>query len=431
MTICVHGLGYVGLATAAHFANHGHSVVGFDTDDAVLARLRRGEPATGEAELEAYVEQALSDGLTVSDEPVPADYHLVCVPTPYDRGRGAADLRYVEAAARNVATQLREGDTVVLESTVPPGTTRGRFAGPLEEAGFDPGRDVELGYTPETILPGNTVTELRTNDRIVGGVDRRSTESITELYRPVTTGKVYPAPDTTTAEFVKLAQNAARDVEIAYANTLALVADDYGVDVRSAIALANNHPRVDILDPGPGVGGHCLPVDPLFLGRRSGETDLLDCARRINDRMPDHVVERLDDALGGLDGATVALLGLSYKGNVADTRNSPGLAILRRLTGEVAPVRSSEVAVRTDGSHPDVDVRVHDPRVTDAPVELRSLKDAVDGADAVVLAAGHDEFAGLDPDPVGELLARRLVVDPIGLLDRDRWTNNGFEVVGL
>jgi UDP-N-acetyl-D-mannosaminuronic acid dehydrogenase len=147
--------------------------------------------------------------------------------------------------------------------------------------------------------------------------------------------------------------------------------------------------------------------------------------------MPDHVVERLSDALDGLDGATVALLGLSYKGNVSDTRNSPGLAILRRLTGEVAPVRSSEVAVRTDGSHPDVDVRAHDPRVTDAVVELRPLEAAVEGADAAVLAAGHDEFTRLDPARVGALMGRRLVVDPIGLLDGPRWTEHGFELVGL
>jgi UDP-N-acetyl-D-mannosaminuronic acid dehydrogenase len=426
MRICVHGLGYIGLATAALFANNGHDVTGFDVDEALVARLQRGDPDVGEPELGAYVGRALSGSLEVRNRPAPADYHVVCVPTPYDSNEAEADLSYVDRAARNIVPELESGDTIVLESTVPPGTTTGRFSAILSESGFEPGEDVGLGYTPETVLPGNTVEELRTNDRLVSGVDGDSVAAIRALYGPVTTGTIHVAPDPTTAEFVKLAQNAARDVQIAYANTLALVADDYDVDVRSAIALANNHPRVDILNPGPGVGGHCLPVDPLFLGRDSDETDLIDCAREVNDRMPRYVTGLLEDALGTLRGRTIAVLGVTYKANIDDTRNSPGLAIARELDGF-----TTSPPLVGDGGRSDLEIRLHDPRASDPTLDLVPLETAIADADAMVIAAGHDEFTSLDPASVAREMAGRIVVDPVDAVDAARWRRRGFEVVGL
>jgi UDP-N-acetyl-D-mannosaminuronic acid dehydrogenase len=426
MSVCVHGLGYVGLATAALFANGGHDVTGFDTDAETVTALQDGAPATGEPALDTFVEQALDTTLTARDTPVPADYHIVCVPTPYDYDRGRADLTYVEAAGDNVAAELRPGDTVILQSTVPPGTTAGTFSQTLSASGTIPGRDVSLAYTPETILPGNTVEELRTNDRIVGGIDDISTDRVCSLYAPLVDGTVYESPDPTTAEFVKLAQNAARDVEIAYANTLARVAADYDINVRTAIELANNHPRVDILDPGPGVGGHCLPVDPLFLGRWSDQTELLEQARTVNDSMPQYVVARLEAALGSLEETTIAVLGVAYKGNVADIRHSPGLEIARRLAGE-----TTDPPPLTDGGHHSIDVRIHDPHVSDSILRCEPLETAVDGADALVLTTRHDEFTTLDPGSVGAQMTQRVAVDPTGLLNRARWRRHGFDVVGL
>jgi len=426
MSICVHGLGYIGLATASLFANNGHDVTGFDVDDELIDQLRDGEPTINEAEMETYVTQALSNGLTVSGAAVRADYHLVCVPTPYDHETEQAVLSYVEQAGQNIADKLRPNDTVVLESTVPPGTTTGLFAQTLGQSGHTPGQDFQLGYTPETVMPGNTVTELQTNDRIVGGIDRESTESITALYDRATDGTIYEAPDPTTAEFVKLAQNAARDVEIAYANTLALLANDYDIEPREAIDLANTHRRVDILDPGPGVGGHCLPVDPLFFSRRSNAADLIDCARAVNDRMSEYVIETLTETLGTLTNATVAVFGVAYKGNVSDTRNSPGLAIANSLDRVTMP--QSPVA---DGGSVNTQVRIHDPHVDESTVELRSLDEAVTDADAIVIAAGHDEFKRLDPEHIGQQLARKVVVDSVDVLDHNQWTKHGFEVVGL
>lgn len=426
MTICIHGLGYIGLATGALFANNGHEVVGYDTDRALREELRRGELDVQETELAEYVERALADGLDVRDTPVSADYHLICVPTPYDHADDRADLSHVEAVSSNVASALRPADVVVLESTVPPGATRSVVGPILAESGLEPGEDIGLAYAPETILPGNTVVELRTNDRVVGGVTPGSTRAVRGLYDPVTEGTVYEAPNATTAEFVKLVQNAFRDVNIAFANEVALLANDYGIDARESIRLANNHPRVDVLDPGPGVGGHCIPVDPLFLGQASDETALVDCARRVNDRMPAHVVDRLTDELGTLADTAVAILGIAYKGNVSDTRNSPGLAIARQV--EAATVEPSPVA---DGGWGGTEVRLTDPHVIDHAADLVPLTTALDGADAAVVAAAHDEFAALDPDHVGELLAQRVVVDTLDVLDAAQWTDHGFRVLDL
>jgi UDP-N-acetyl-D-mannosaminuronic acid dehydrogenase len=335
-TLCVHGIGYIGLATAALFANAGHEVVGFDVDERTIERLRDRNPRTTEEDLRAFVLDALDAGFTPSDEPTAADVHMICVPTPFDTDIGKADLSYVEAVGETIAPLLRPGDLVVLESTVPPGTTAD-VLGPILEAGsgLTAGTDFRLAHCPETVLPGNIVHELVHNDRIVGGVDASSTDAAIALYDPVVEGTIHRAPDATTAEFVKLAQNASRDVQIAFANELSKVARDYGIDGRDAIALANVHPRVSILQPGPGVGGHCIPVDPLFLGHGSDSLDVMRAARRVNDSMPAYVVELLRERLGALKGHTVAVLGIAYKGNVDDARNSPGVQLVAALHGEL------------------------------------------------------------------------------------------------
>lgn len=426
MTVCVHGLGYIGLSTAAMFANNDHEVVGYDTDSALRARLRSGEFSTTEPSLSRYVERALSDGLSVRDVPVEADYHVVCVPTPFDREAGEADLQYVDQVGRTVAELVRPGDVVVLESTVPPGTTAGRLAPVLERSGLEPGEDFGLAYTPETVLPGNTVHELRTNDRIVGGVNCASRTAVADLFEPLTTGTVHRAPDATTAEFAKLVQNAFRYVNIAYANVLALMADDYGVNVRDSIDLANNHPRVDILSPGPGVGGHCLPVDPLFLRSGSDRTALVDSAKAANDRMPAYVADRLASAIDGVTGSTVAILGIAYKGNVADTRNSPGLAVARELR---SPTRVRRQVA--DGGGKAVEIRLTDPRASVDDHDLVPLSVALTGADAAVVTADHDEYAELDPEVVEPAMEGDTVLDTLDVLDTDRWADAGLDIVGI
>ncbi len=423
MKLCVHGLGYVGLATAALFANNGHDVEGYDTDSTVTSSLRRGDVSVSEPDLEAYVHSALDGGLSISDEVVPADAHFICVPTPYDDG---ADLTYVEEAATAISEVLRQGDTVVVESTVPPETTVNTVAPTLEGSGLERSSDFHLAYTPETILPGNTVPELKENDRIIGGVDAESTRTVYELYSSVPTGEIHRAPDSTTAEFIKLSQNAFRDVNIGFANELALVADEYDVDVRDAIELANTHPRVDVLDPGPGVGGHCLPVDPLFLTGASKQTAIIEAARAVNDGMGGHIVRKLREELGPLAGRRIAILGVAYKGNVSEIRNSPGLAVAHAL--RAAEMETKQIA---DGGSNTVSVRLSDPQVDDPLLELYPLERALTGADAAIVAAGHDEFKLLDPSRVSDLLHTDVVFDAVDVLDRETWTDHGFTVLDV
>jgi UDP-N-acetyl-D-mannosaminuronic acid dehydrogenase len=423
-TVCVHGLGYVGLPTAAMLANYDHEVSGYDVDDDLRAALRGGDVHLEEPGLRAFVTQALeSDHLEITDDVVPAKYQMICVPTPFDESTKSADLDYVREAGRALTPHLRPGDTVVLESTVPPGTTVEELAPILERSGLAAGEDFALVHCPETVLPGNIITELRENDRVVAGVNGVSAESAVRLYESFVSGEIRTATDPTVAEFVKLVQNTYRDVNVALANEIARLAADYGIDSREAIDLANGHPRVDILQPGPGVGGHCLPVDPWFLGADSDELDLIATAREVNDGMAGFVIDVLDSALGGLDGATVAVMGAAYKGNVSDTRMSPGLRLARRL-GEQA---STEVAV-DGGVAPEV--RVHDPHVPDLDPDLDTadLGPALDGADAAVFATDHDEYAALDPGRVAALLDGDVVVDTRGFLDAGAWRDAGLTV---
>lgn len=419
--ICVHGLGYVGLPTAAMLANHDHEVIGYDTSEKLIDELDRGEVQLQEPGLRAFVGQALQSGnLLPSSEPAPADYHLICVPTPLNEDN-EADLRCVRDAGANVAGLLSEGDTVILESTVPPDTTDGILRPLLERDGLTVGENVSLAYSPETVLPGNTIHELKHNDRIVGGAGGTAVEPAVNLYDSFVAGEI-TTTSATTAEFAKLMQNTFRDVNIAFANEIARLCDEHGVDSREAIDLANSHPRVDVLQPGPGVGGHCLPTDPHFLLRESDGTSLIEAARRINDSMATHVIHLLEDLIGDLDGSRIAVLGVAYKGNVADVRGSPGLRIVSELL--------------SNGS--DTDVAIADPHVgrqteilnhNGQTFPIRSIEEAVSDADAAVIATDHDEFADLNPEDLRALLRRPAIVDTKGVLDPDRWRSEGFEVV--
>ncbi|EJN57814.1 nucleotide sugar dehydrogenase [Halogranum rubrum] len=435
MKICVHGIGYIGLATAALFANAGHDVVGYDPNERLVSELRSGNPRTTEEELRTFVLDALDNGFEPADEPVEADCHLVCVPTPYDEESQMADLAYVEAAGRTVAEYLRPGDLVILESTVPPGTTEGAFASVLETSGLTAGEDFALAHCPEMVLPGNITYEIVHNDRIIGGIDTASTDRAVALYEPLVEGAIHRAPDATTAEFVKLTQNAYRDVNIAFANELARVAHDYGIRSRDAIALANVHPRVDVLQPGPGVGGHCLPIDPWFLGQSSDSLDIIESARRINEGMVDFVAELLEGEVGPLAGTSVAVLGVAYKGNVDDSRHSPGLRFADLLRAVPAAAGTEAEATATDGGQTGhdtgVDVRLHDPYVDDhdGSLGLVGLKDALRDADAVVVTAAHDAYRDLNPKMVRELVSRPLVVDTLSCLDANAWRDAGFDYV--
>jgi UDP-N-acetyl-D-mannosaminuronic acid dehydrogenase len=408
--VSVHGLGYVGLPTAVLFASSGYDVCGVDVDEALVERIRSGRTPGLEATLADRVARALDEGtLTLSTTPVEAAHHVVCVPTPLTE-TGDPDFSYLDTASGAVSKVLRTGDVVVVESTVPPGTTAGRVREAVESSNLVAGEEISLAYCPETALPGRMLAEIRGNDRVIGGVTEASTAAAAALYEPAITGEIHRCPDPTTAEFVKLLQNTHRMTNVALANEFAKLADSYGVDSRDAIALANNHPRVDILDPGLGVGGHCLPIDPLFLLQATDGGSLIERALAVNDSMVGFVADGLLDRLDGIERPAVAILGVSYKANVTDTRESPGLALAERL--------------RDRG----VSVRLHDPCVTEGSLDLVPLGDALADADAAVLATDHDAYANLDPRAVRERMRGRLLVDCRGLLDPAEWERHGLSV---
>ncbi|MGM0591283.1 MAG: nucleotide sugar dehydrogenase [Halobacteriota archaeon] len=413
--VCVHGLGYIGLPTAAVLADSGHRVVGFDTDEAVRASLASGESPIDEPGLDALVARTVADGsLTVADHVPAAEYHVICVPTPFDDERREADLGYVRAAAANAGQTLRRGDVVVLESTVPPGTTTGPLTDELRRAsGLTPCEEFSVVHCPETVLPGRMLEELRANDRVIGGIDADSTSAARSLYADFVDGDIVETAGPTAAEFVKLVQNTYRDVNVALANEIAKLAGDYGVDTREAIDVANRHPRVDILQPGPGVGGHCLPVDPWFLGHDSERLDLVARARAVNDGMGQYLTELLEAEVGRLDGRRVAVLGVAYKGNVGDTRGSPGLALARALQSAGATVSLS------------------DPHVDDQALALEPVEAATADADALVFAAAHDAFAALDPAPLADRMRGTAVLDACNVVEKDRMTEAGFTVLTI
>jgi UDP-N-acetyl-D-mannosaminuronic acid dehydrogenase len=405
-------------------ANYDHHVYGYDVDSNIRASLRDGEIHIDEPGLRAFVTQALESGqLEITDEIVAAKYHIICVPTPFDEESKTPDLTYITDVGQSLAPELRPGDTVILESTVPPGTTVGELQPRLESHELTAGDDFALAHCPETVLPGNIITELRENNRIIGGVNGVSTESAVRLYESFVSGEIRTTSDPTVAEFVKLIQNTFRDVNIALANEIARLAHDYDIESREVISLANEHPRVEILQPGPGVGGHCLPIDPWFLGADSEELKMISTAREVNESMSTFVIDMLRSELDCRTDLKIAILGVAYKSNVSDTRMSPGLKLAR----ELGQTETTEI-LADGGSDNAVEIALHDPHVSDPTIHLHDLEAATDDADAIVVTTAHDEYDSLDPVVMKERLAGNLVIDTKNCLTRTDWRDAGFVV---
>jgi UDP-N-acetyl-D-mannosaminuronic acid dehydrogenase len=387
---------------------HGHEVVGMDVRRDVVEGLREGRIPVREPDLVAIVRDALRTGnLALTHSPVPADAFLICVPTPAKSG--AADLSYVRKATESVVPVLKKNNLVVVESTVPPGTTGNVIRPILEGSGLQAADDFHLAYCPERVMPSRILPELVENDRVIGGIDPASAERAKALYTSFVTGEIFTT-DCITAEFVKLAENAYRDVNLAFANELALMAERLGVDVWRAIELVNRHPRVHVLRPGPGVGGHCVPVDPWFLVEATGLGQLIPKAREVNDAMPSHIVDLVLRNLEGIEAPRVAAWGVAYKGNVADIRGSPGIAVIDGLQ---------------EGG---VEVSAYDPHVAHDDYPLVSLEESVRHADCVLVLTDHREFSFIDPVPVAKEVRRRLLIDVRACLNYEHWREAGFEV---
>jgi UDP-N-acetyl-D-mannosaminuronic acid dehydrogenase len=425
--ICVFGLGYIGLPTAATFAASGVKVVGVDINPNVIATLRKGDIHIHEPGLQTLVDSALRSGnLSVSEQPESSDVYLIAVPTPFYKDKSGkfegrtykmADMRAVRAAAESIVPLLRKGNLVVLESTSPPRTTLDVVAPILARSGLQAGVDFHLAYSPERVLPGQILRELVENARVIGGITPESAKAGADLYSIFVKGEIVQT-DATTAEMVKVMENTYRDVNIAVANEFARLADKFGVDVWEAINLANRHPRVKILNPGPGVGGHCISVDPWFFVETAPDlTRLIYAAREVNDAQPHFVVDLVKRATGGLNGKLVTALGLAYKPDVDDLRESPAVEIVSLLQKEGAQVNAWEPF------KPDAEI---------SGVHLASsLELALKDSDAILLLVRHTQFVGLRPFDIVSRTKARIVIDTVNAWNVKDWEGAGFRVTQL
>lgn len=392
--LAVIGLGYIGLPTAAVFADAGLEVVGVDVNPAAVESINAGQPHIVEPNLDRLLQSVVAKkSLRASLKAEQADAFIVAVPTPF-KGDHEPDLKYIEAAARDIASSLRTGDLVILESTSPVGATEKMAAWLAEERPdltfpqqVGEASDIRIAHCPERVLPGRILIEVIENDRVVGGMTRRCAERAADLYKMVIRGHCH-ITEARTAEMAKLTENAFRDVNIAFANELSLICDRMEINVWELIKMANLHPRVNILQPGPGVGGHCIAVDPWFIvDSAPDEARLIRTAREVNDGKPDWVIGKVLDAVTECGGhPTIACLGLAFKPNVDDLRESPALAITKKLgvlgTGKVLAVEPHINALPAD--------------LTDADVALASLDEAIAAADIVLLLVDHAQFLKVD-----------------------------------
>ncbi|HYT94636.1 MAG TPA: nucleotide sugar dehydrogenase [Gemmataceae bacterium] len=414
--VCVVGLGYVGLPTASLLANAGFYVLGVDVDRGVVEMLRSGQTRLEEAGLKTLVSAAVNSGnLVTATAPAPSDNFIICVPTPVTPSKGA-DLAAVESATRAILPVLRPGNLVILESTSPVGTTRNVVGRILRESGLEPGRDFDLCYCPERVLPGNTVNELMNNDRVIGGYSPQSAQHAREMYERFCHGKI-TLTDDRTAEMCKLMENTYRDVNIALANVFARIAEDVGINIWEAIDFANLHPRVKILKPGPGVGGHCIPVDPWYLVQAYPEhTALLRQARKVNDTQAERLLGLLA-AKGLQSGDKLAILGAAYKADIDDPRESP-----TGLLATAAVQRGLQVAV-------------HDPLVragTHHGLQVSNdLSGCLKGAAAAALLVEHRAYRGLSAKFFAEHMTGRLIADARNWLNHASLRRAGFTVAVL
>ncbi len=405
MKICVLGLGYIGLPTALLFAASGSDVVGVDVKQSVVNTLNQGTVPFEEPGICELFARA-RDRFVAKTEPEEADVFLIAVPTPLDSGTKVSDLTFVKKAAGMIAPYLRKGNHVILESTVPPGTSERVIIPRLEKGGLSVGEFL-YAHCPERAIPGSTLQEMVNNSRVIGGYDRESTERTIALYRSFVRGTIYQT-DTKTAEFVKLMENTCRDVSIALANEFAQLSEECGINVWEAINLANKHPRVSILNPGPGVGGHCIAIDPWFLTENSTRCKMISMAREVNDSMPNYVLHVIRGLMHGIRDVNVTVFGVSYKGNVDDTRESPAIKFIKLAENE------------------GYTVRCFDPHVKQFHYPLFDLDEAVRDSDCIVVLADHDYFRTLDPASAS--MRTKNVVDTRNILPHEKWVNEGFAV---
>lgn len=410
--VCVIGLGYIGLPTAALLADKGYYVHGVDVNKKAVELINSGEVHIYEPSLDELVKRVVQQGrLKAALTPETSNVFILAVPTPF-KENNKPDLSYVEKATKSIIPYLKKGDIVILESTSPVGTTE-KIANWILEERTDLSVDetqenqIYISHCPERVLPGQILKELIENDRIVGGINKISTYKTVEFYKTFVTGKILET-NAKTAELSKLTENSFRDVNIAFANELSMICDHLNIDVWELITLANHHPRVNILQPGPGVGGHCIAVDPWFIVDAAPEqAKLIHTARIVNDSKPVNVLEKINQAINSFIDPTICILGLSFKANIDDLRESPAVEIVQQLSG----IYKGKIYVS-------------EPHIDELPKQLKStsnitLKDsfnAIIESNIVVLLVDHDYFKQIDK----EVLKNKYIIDTRGIFSNEK-----------
>ncbi|MCQ9282034.1 nucleotide sugar dehydrogenase [Priestia aryabhattai] len=415
--LCVVGLGYIGLPTAVMFANHGLYVHGVDVNEKAVELIKNKQLHIEENGLQERLESAVDNGhFTVGTTAEEADIFIIAVPSPINEDK-TANLNYVREATKSIVPYVRKGNLVILESTVPPRTVEDVMLPVLKETGLELGSELFVSHSPERVIPGKVFEELVNNDRIVGGINEESSRLTVELYKTFVKGNIH-VTDATTAEMVKVIENTYRDVNIAFANELAKISEKIGVNAWEAIKLANYHPRVNIHLPGPGVGGHCIAVDPWFLTELQPElAKIISLSRQTNDSMPEYTALKTKSLLDekGIQHGRVAVLGLAFKGNIDDMRESPSTDVLHHL------------------EKLGVDYTAFDPHIKENKIErqTQSLDEAVAHADVILILTDHNEFKELLPSAVENHMRTKIIFDTKNCIQRNQWKAAGFDVVLL
>lgn len=415
--ICVLGLGYIGLPTALLFATNNNNVIGIDINPKIINSLKKGKIHFEEKGLQELLDKALEiNSFKVYNEMRSAEVYIVCVPTPLNKKFHMAELKYVEMACNMILPHLKKDDLVIIESTISPGSSENLFAKILEKSGLRAGKDFNLVHCPERAIPGNTLFEIINNYRIIGGLSEKGAKKAKTLYLSFVKEEKIKLTDIRTAEIVKLMENSYRDINIALANEFALISEDLGINAWEAIELANLHPRVNILRPGPGVGGHCIAIDPWFLTETTLNTKIIQTARSINDTMPNFTFQILKQLLSKeIHFPTITVLGVAYKANVDDSRETPAMKFIH--------------LAKNHG----MNVKVFDPFCKDFKTENGTsnednLEAAVKDSDCLVLITDHDVFKDIDPKEIAPLMKNKYLLDARNHLDHQKWLEAGFEI---
>jgi len=392
MKVCIIGQGYIGIPTATLFADNGCKVLGVDIHPEKVDKLNVGELPIEEPGLKEILKSGIGkNNYRAATTPQESDVFIITVPTPTDTSDLSCDLTKVKKACDDITPYLKKGNIVIVESTIAPMSTDNIIKPIFEKAGFTIGKDLYLAHCPERVLPGKIIEELINNDRIIGGVTPQCSDKVAEVYETFVKGKLMKT-EAKTAEMSKCMENTFRDVNIGLANELAKICSKIGVNTLDVIELANEHPRVNIHQPGPGVGGHCLAIDPYFIyALAPEEAKMIKLARDINNSMPRFVVDKTKKLLNGIENPKIAILGVAYKGNTDDLRESPALVVVELLKNE------------------GFKVAIHDPHIKDK--NYYSFEEAIQDADMCLILSDHDEFKNLNYELMNEKMKSSIIFD--------------------